>query len=274
MRGMSDVGSNQDVARPPEPSELSGSIHGSFDPDARIGKAVPDGAGVERGDVDARGDALSDFNPDARIGAPSGDAVTFEAEPPDSREPKARAPEQASGDLRGPDGYYTSLEFRERYAPSREANWDSSPGNSLCRPDATTEGGRAVKEELARAGLEGIVYKGCVPDFGPVAKETVTIDTMTPDIETNRAQVYQALADRWCAEGRPDKEGNPKTDWISRDVAEWKKENNLAFHECSDMHTCQFVPQTIHSYYKHYGGRSECAAKEKLEGAGTGEQQL
>ena len=30
MRGMSDVGSNQDVARPPEPSELSGSVHGSF----------------------------------------------------------------------------------------------------------------------------------------------------------------------------------------------------------------------------------------------------
>ena len=40
------------------------------------------------------------------------------------------------------------------------------------------------------------------------------------------------------------------------------------------MHTCQFVPQTIHSYYKHYGGRSECAAKERLEGMGVGEQQL
>lgn len=274
MRGMSDVGSSQDVARPPEPSELSGGVHGSFNPDARIEKGSQEGIGAERGDVDARGDALSDFNPDARIGASSGDAVTFEAETPDSSEPKAHAPEQASGDLRGPDGYYTSLEFREKVALSTHGEWDSSPGNSLCRPDATTEGGRAVKEELARAGLEGIVYKGCVPDFGPVAKETVTIDTMTPDIETNRAQVYQALADRWCAEGRPDKEGNPKTDWISRDVAEWKKENNLAFHECSDMHTCQFVPQTIHSYYKHYGGRSECAAKERLEGMGVGEQQL
>ena len=138
----------------------------------------------------------------------------------------------------------------------------------------TTEGGRAVKEELARAGLEGIVYKSYVPDFGPVAKETVTIDTMTPDIETNRTSAYQALADRWNAEGRPDKEGNPKTDWISRDVAEWKKENKLAFHECSDMHTCQFVPQTIHSYYKHYGGRSECAAKERLEAVDAEEQQL
>ena len=51
MRGMSDVGSNQDVARPPEPSELSGSIHGSFDPDARIGKAAQEGIGAERGDV-------------------------------------------------------------------------------------------------------------------------------------------------------------------------------------------------------------------------------
>ena len=274
MRGMSDVGSNQDVARPPEPSELSGSIHGSFDPDARIGKAAPDGAGVERGDVDARGDALSDFNPDARIGAPSGDAVTFEAEPPDSREPKARAPEQASGDLRGPDGYYTSPERRKSLALSTHGEWDSSPGNSLCRPDATTEGGRAAKEELGRVGVEGIEYRDYIPDFAPVARETVTIDTMTPDIETNRAQVYQALADRWCAEGRPDKEGNPKSDWTLRDVREWKQENDLAFHECSDMHTCQFVPQTIHSYYKHYGGRSECAAKEKLEGAGTGEQQL
>ena len=274
MRGMSDVGSNQDVARPPEPSELSGSIHGSFDPDARIGKAAPDGVGVERGDVEKAGDALSEFNPDARIGTPSGDAAASEAEIPASGEPNVHVSEHASGDLRGPDGYYTSLEFRKRFGPSTEANWDSSPGNSLCRPDVTTEKGRAVKQELARAGLEGIVYKGCVPDFGPVAKETVTIDKMTPDIDTNKSQAYRAVADRWSAEGRPDEEGNPKTDWISRDVADWKKENNLAFHECSDMHTCQFVPQTIHSHYSHSGGRSECAAKERLEGMGVGEQQL
>ena len=273
MRGMSDVGSNQDVARPPESPELSSGVHGSFNPDARIEKGAQEGIGAERGDVDARGDALSDFNPDARIGASSGDAVTFEAEPPDSSEPKAHAPEQASGDLRGPDGYYTSLEFRERYAPSREANWDSSPGNSLCRPDATTEGGRAVKEELGRVGVEGIEYRDYIPDFGPVAKETVTIDNMTSDIGTNKSQAYRAVADRWNSEGRPDKGGNPKSDWTSRDVDEWKKENDLTFHECSDMKTCQFVPQSIHSYYRHSGGRSECAAKEKLEGAGTGEQQ-
>ena len=274
MRGMSDVGSNQDVARPPESPELSGGIHGSFNPDARIEKGAQEGIGAERGDVDARGAALSDFNPDARIGAPSGDAVTSEAEMPDSREPKAHVPEQASGDLRGPDGYYTSLEFRERYAPSREANWDSSPGNSLCRPDATTERGRAIKEELGRVGVEGIEYRDYIPDFGPVARDTVTIDNMTPDIDINKKQAYRALADRWNSEGRPDKEGNPKTDWTSRNVKEWKQENDLTFHECSDMKTCQLVPQAIHSYYRHSGGRSECAAKEELEGVGAGEQQL
>lgn len=273
MRGMSDVGSNRDVVQPPESPELSGGVHGSFNPDARIGKAAPDGVGVERGDVEKAGDALSEFNPDARIGTPSGDAAASEAEIPASGEPNVHVSEHASGDLRGPDGYYTSLEFRKRFGPSTEANWDSSPGNSLCRPDVTTEKGRAVKQELARAGLEGIVYKGCVPDFGPVAKETVTIDAMTPNIETNWKQACRVLADRWNMEGRPDKEGNPKTDWISRDVADWKKENNLAFHECSDMHTCQFVPQTIHSHYSHSGGRSECAAKERLEGMGVGEQQ-
>ena len=210
MRGMSDVGSNQDVARPPEPSELSGSIHGSFDPDARIGKAAPDGVGVERGDVEKAGDALSEFNPDARIGTPSGDAAASEAEIPASGEPNVHVSEHASGDLRGPDGYYTSLDDRKGLALATRGEWVSSPGNSLCRPDVTTEGGRAVKEELARAGLEGIVYKGCVPDFGPVAKETVTIDTMTPDIETNRAQVYQALADRWCAGGAPTRRETPR----------------------------------------------------------------
>jgi len=274
MRGMSDVGSNRDVVQPPEPSELSGGVHGSFNPDARIEKGSQEGIGAERGDVDARGDALSDFNPDARIGASSGDAVTFEAETPDSSEPKAHAPEQASGDLRGPDGYYTSLEFREKVALSTHGEWDSSPGNSLCRPDATTEGGRAAKEELGRVGVEGIEYRDYIPDFAPVARETVTIDTMTSDIKTNRRQAYKALADRWSAEGRPDKGGNPKTDWTSRNVDEWKKENDLAFHECSDMKTCQFVPWAIHVHFKHYGGRAECAAKEKLEGAGTGEQQL
>lgn len=273
MRGMSDVGSSQDVARPPEPSELSGGIHYSFDPDARIGKAVPDGAGVERGDVGKADDALSDFNPDARIGTPSRDAAASEAEIPASGEPNVQVPEHASGDLRGPDGYYTSLEFREKMALSTHGGWDSSPGNSLCRPDATTEGGRAVKEELSRVGVEGIEYRDYIPDFAPVAKETVTIDNMTPSIDTNKSQAYRAVADRWNSEGRPDKGGNPKTDWTSRDVKEWKQENDLAFHECSDMKTCQFVPWAIHVHFKHYGGRAECAAKEKLEGAGTGEQQ-
>lgn len=55
MRGMSDVGSSQDVARPPEPSELSGGVHGSFNPDARIEKGSQEDIGAERGDVDARG---------------------------------------------------------------------------------------------------------------------------------------------------------------------------------------------------------------------------
>ena len=133
MRGMSDVGSNQDVARPPEPSELSGSIHGSFDPDARIGKAAPDGVGVERGDVEKAGDALSEFNPDARISTSSGDAAAFEAEIPASGEPNVQVPEHASGDLRGPDGYYTSLDDRKGLALATRGEWASSPGNSLCR---------------------------------------------------------------------------------------------------------------------------------------------
>ncbi len=274
MRGMSDVGSNQDVARPPESPELSSGVHGSFNPDARIEKGAQEGIGAERGDVDARGDALSDFNPDARIGTPSGDAAASEAEIPDSWEPNVHVSEHASGDLRGPDGYYTSLDDRKGLALATRGEWASIPGNSLCRPDVTTEGGRAVKEELGRVGVEGIEYRDYIPDFGPVAKETVTIDTMTSDIGTNKSQAYRAVADRWNSEGRPDKGGNPKSDWTSRDVDEWKKENNLVFHECSDMHTCQFVPQTIHSYYKHYGGRSECAAKERLEGMGVGEQQL
>lgn len=163
MRGMSDVGSNQDVARPPEPSELSGSIHGSFDPDARIGKAAPDGVGVERGDVEKAGDALSEFNPDVRIGTPSGDAAASEAEIPASGEPNVHVSEHASGDLRGPDGYYTSLDDRKGLALATRGEWASSPGNSLCRPDVTTEGAEPSRRSSLGPGSRESSIKAAYP---------------------------------------------------------------------------------------------------------------
>ena len=115
-----------------------------------------------------------------------------------------------------------------------------------------------VNDKLAEYGLDGIKYNACEPDFSPVSVDSVKIDNMSSDLIANKNIAYKQFAEKWSSEGF-----QGKTDWTPRDVEKYKKDNNLDFHECGDMKTCQLVPHEIHSYFKHAAGRCACKIIEK-----------
>lgn len=99
---------------------------------------------------------------------------------------------------------------------------------------------------------EKIEYKNGYPKFDEYSKGNVEI-RMTSDKDKNWAMAKQEYAKKWSEEKKDGKEV-----WTPADVAEYKKNNNLVFHECEDMKTCQLISENIHKNAKHSGGRHEC----------------
>lgn len=153
---------------------------------------------------------------------------------------------------------YSAKQDRLDIACRSKGEWSGEKGNSEFTP-ANDEARETIKE----FDRETVGYKDGVVDFSPFAKETVSIENMTSDIVTNRTEAYRALSKKWNAEAK-----DGRTDWSSRDVADWKSENNLEFHECSDLKTCQFVPAEIHQACKHAGGRYEARCREAMNAEG------
>lgn len=152
---------------------------------------------------------------------------------------------------------YSSRETRISQAQFSDGVWSGEPGNSELTPNDPD-----VIDTMSQFGESKVKYDNGVVDFSPFSKETVSIN-ITPDIETNRSNAYKAVADKWNKQAK-----DGRTDWTRRDVADWKQSENLEFHECSDMKTCQFVPADIHQACKHTGGRYEAKCKEMLEDGG------
>lgn len=152
---------------------------------------------------------------------------------------------------------YSSRETRISQAQLSDGIWSGEPGNSELTPNDPD-----VIDTMSRFGESKVKYDNGVVDFSPFSRETVSIN-ITPDIETNRSNAYKAVADKWNEQAK-----DGRTDWTRRDVADWKQSENLEFHECSDMKTCQFVPADIHQACKHTGGRYEAKCKEMLEDGG------
>lgn len=130
-------------------------------------------------------------------------------------------------------------------------------GNSRCYPNTETAKGIILRDKMAEFGQTNVEYRNGVVDFSPFSKGTVRIDNMTSDLGKNYTQAAEALSMQWNSEGK-----GGKTDWTPQDVKLWVKANHLAFHECSDMKTCQFVPRVIHESFHHPGGRFECRIRE------------
>lgn len=179
------------------------------------------------------------------------------------------------------DGYYNSYETRSGNIPvdGDRGHWEGERGESKYIPSDSTELGKAAKEKLAEKGMDGIEYNYAEPDFSECAEATVEIDGMTE----HRDDYYNAdgdytfgnfsQADVKCADQWNNSQRDGRTDWKPEDVREWRRENSYSWHERCDTRTMDLVAYDIHSYFGHYGGCSECKARDaaNIDGGGFDE---
>ncbi len=145
----------------------------------------------------------------------------------------------------------------EGFLPSSNGSWEGKKGDSNWKPDpdsvplkANPEG-KTWEEIEDKYGMDGVKFKDGEADFSEIAEATVEIDDFTGNRFENFAQADSKLAEQWNAEGR-----DGRTDWTARDVAAYRKENNLTWHERSDMKTMDLVPSEVHNNIPHAGGIS------------------
>ncbi|WP_164689948.1 HNH endonuclease [Luxibacter massiliensis] len=143
--------------------------------------------------------------------------------------------------------YQSTYEERKQQTPKEfDENglerWSGERGESMCRLDDSE-----VNEILEKCNIDGIEYRDCVPDFTPVSKGNVEIQSMSDDRNGKDGNFNQA--DTLLAQ---EKGCDP------RDVRDWRRENGYTWHECNDMKTCQKIPSIINSKFGHLGGVSEC----------------
>ncbi len=141
--------------------------------------------------------------------------------------------------------------------PENGGEWLREKGDSVWKPDPKEipkkpPGNEKTWEEILEPyGKEGIEFIDEKPDFSPFAEGTVEIDDFTEDRYANFTQADEKLAQQWTIEGKNGKE------WTPQDIKQYRKENNLTWHERSDMKTMDLVPQEIHGNVPHSGGISE-----------------
>lgn len=173
--------------------------------------------------------------------------------------------ESLIGDIK--DEYYTDYSKRFEHTPidSENGHWEGERGESKYIPSSETEKGRAAISKLAEYGMDGIEYKNCEPDYSNCSEGTVQIENMTENRPNNFAQADIKLAEQWNAEKR---EG--RSDWRDEDVEQFRKSNNLSWHECCDTKTMNLVSRDIHggdtSVFLHSGGVAECKARDNIGG--------
>jgi len=161
----------------------------------------------------------------------------------------------------------TNIEFEastfkvKSFLPKEGGEWSDEIGNSTWKPNRDEIPKRPQGNEetwgeiLDKYDIEGIEFKDGEPNFSIVSEGTVEIEDFSTDRNGNFTQADEQLAERWTSEG---KNGQ---DWSPQDIKEYRKENNLSWHERSDMQTIDLVPQEVHGNVPHSGGIS--AAKNK-----------
>jgi len=207
----------------------------SFNPDKRI---------TEYNKTESN-ESQSSYNPDKRIG-------TMRFENPDPMIDNKKLDEFDFSDY-NLMGINSTMKERMDHVPKNpeKGTWTGKVGESKYKPNDSE-----AKKKLAEKGLDGIEYKEGIPDFKPVSEATVKIDNMTDQRYGKGGNFEQC--DQKCAENWNNEAKEGKTDWTARDVANYRAENNMSWHECNDMETCELVPQSIHSACTHLGGVSEC----------------
>jgi len=154
------------------------------------------------------------------------------------------------------------FEKMNNFLPENGGEWSGEKGNSTWEPNRDEIPKRPPGNEktwgkiLDKYEVDGIEFKDGEPNFSTVSEGTVEIDDFTEDRNGNFTQADENLAERWTEEAKDGKE------WLAQDIKDYRKENNLSWHERSDMKTLDLVPQEVHGNVPHSGGIS--AAKNNL----------
>ena len=212
------------------------------------------------------------FDPDKRVDAKNSELEMrkdwSDVKQDGSFNPDKRIDTQTSN-LDNSEKFGTSEVYSYNNIPleGKRGSWEGEKGDSIYVPDENYEGGppsgKDVKEALDSKGIEGIEYKNGEPDFSEIAEATVEIDDMSEfryGEDGNFAKADQALADKWNAENH-----GGRNDWTARDINNYRKDNNLVWHERQDCRHMDLVDRTIHSYFTHTGGVSVCKARNNSE---------
>ena len=148
------------------------------------------------------------------------------------------------------------FEKMNNFLPENGGEWSGEKGNSTWEPNRDEIPKRPPGNEktwgeiLDKYEIDGIEFEDGEPDFSTVSEGTVEIDDFTEDRNGNFTQADEKLAEQWTKEAKDGKE------WSAQDVKDYRKENNLSWHERSDMKTLDLVPQEVHGNIPHSGGIS------------------
>ena len=171
----------------------------------------------------------------------------------------------------GYGGEFNKYEDRIKHTPN-EANencyYKNERGESTLYPSEKTEKGRMMIDLLKEYGLEKKKKKNGEPIFSKCAEATVQIENMTENRydykDSNGVQQKGnfSQADIECAKQWNNEKREGRTDWKDEDVYNYRKANNLTWHERCDTKTMDLVRTEIHDFFKHTGGVYECKARD------------
>lgn len=97
-------------------------------------------------------------------------------------------------------------------------------------------------EILKPYGVDGIIYRNGFPDFSKFSQFTTEIKNFSIDRSKNFVQADKFLAGL--------------KGWTKSEATEYRKANNLVWHEHEDMKTMELLPREIHNNMPHTGGVS------------------
>lgn len=144
---------------------------------------------------------------------------------------------------------YSTLKERMKHVPKQNSpngRWSGKRGESdfiLNEPIKLSDGTVVTK----------VTYKNAIPDFSPYQKAQVKIIGMSGRYGANGnfAKADEALAKNWTQI-----KYNGKT-WTARDISNFRKSNNLTWHEMNNMDYMQLVPTDVNGRFGHSGGCCE-----------------
>ena len=170
------------------------------------------------------------------------------------------------------DEFASTKEERIARTPSEDnqnVSFTGNRGDSKCVPNDPNS---SLAKTLNDCGVDGIEYKNGVPDFSPTSRGEVQIEHMnggsgkmgTVARNSNFGQADSAMAVELNADpaaakslGITPKNGSTFT---KTDVTNYRKTNNLTWHELNDTKTMQLVPTEVNGKFTHLGGVGEINA--------------